>query len=884
MAEVQDLTGVLSAAQSPDPAQRQEADKALNAFRDGNFVGYVVSLCAELATEGKAPENRALAGLVLKNDLDAKDPKTRAQYAERWRAVAGPVKAQIRAAVLATLASPVNEARRTAAQVITVIAHIELPHKECPDLIQTLLNNMGGSTAVREATLLAIGYICESLPSDVLRQDEVNSVLTAIVQGMDRNDALPQAEGVAIRLAATQALANALEFASQNFKKEQERNIIMKVVFEGAVFEDVRVRQASMECLVSIAAEYYDELLPYMQHALQVTLNAVRTDEEGVALQALEFWTTIADEEATIQQEILEEGSSDSTNHNITKQALPMLVPLLLETMLKQEEGSELDEGLWNPAAGAGVCLVTASSVAADDIVPLVMPFVQERVGDQTNWRNREAAIMAFGSILEGPSRTVLQPRIKEGLPFFLNTLATDKHPYVRDTTAWVLKQIFEIHHGANVAEEEGTATTVPPLFEHTEIATILGVLVNCLKEAPNLSGKACGAIQFFSSGFAGSELSPYFKDVVQSLLAVAERQDSNEANLAMCAYEALNEVLSSSADDTIDIIMRLIPVILEKLNAVLSTPASSAEMREKQNKAFELLCAVLTVITQRLSDDERYKSSFIQFEDHIMLAYFRVFESSTTTVHQEAMTATGALINAVGEHYERHMERLFPVLQRGLKNHDEAETCKITVGVVNDLCHALEKKLLPYCDGIMQVLIENLHSQDVQMSLKPPILSTFGDIALAIGPHFVKYLQYVVQMLVSAADLSKTTQGNESMAEYNDLLRVGIFEAYAGILNGLGEQQGLASAQMAPYTEKIYLFIEEVASDDDCDTSVYRAAAGLLGDLSSLIDGIGAAFKARPFFMEFFDKKCLERNDKELNETVSFARANILAAIAKAR
>lgn len=47
-----------------------------------------------------------------------------------------------------------------------------------------------------------------------------------------------------------------------------------------------------------------------------------------------------------------------------------------------------------------GMCLLVARTVR-DAIVPLVMPFVVANIS-KTDWRSREAATCAFGSILEG--------------------------------------------------------------------------------------------------------------------------------------------------------------------------------------------------------------------------------------------------------------------------------------------------------------------------------------------------------------------------------------------------------------------------------------------------------------------------------------------------
>ena len=76
---------------------------------------------------------------------------------------------------------------------------------------------------------------------------------------------------------------------------------------------------------------------------------------------------------------------------------------------------------------------------------------------------------------------------------------------------------------------------------------------------------------------------------------------------------------------------------------------------------------------------------------------------------------------------------------------------CSVSVGVLGDISRALEDAIYPYCDGIMQTLLQNLQSEDVQRTIKPMILACFSDIALAINDNFEKYLPHVLTMLQSA-------------------------------------------------------------------------------------------------------------------------------------
>lgn len=203
---------------------------------------------------------------------------------------------------------------------------------------------------------------------------------------------------------------------------------------------------------------------------------------------------------------------------------------------------------------------------------------------------------------------------------------------------------------------------------------------------------------------------------------------------------------------------------------------------------------------------------------------------------------------------------------------------CQVTVGVLGDVSRAVEAGLARYCDDIMGTLLSNLQSADVHRMIKPPILSVFGDIALAIGQQFENYLQHVVAMLQSAMQLSVQQQaGGEDAAEYNNLLRhgergaerwerarrpagvrawvcqlpegsaaarrrqvceaqahpgprraaprartdparrslrAGILEAWAGMLNGLTKEQ--VEQYLKPYAPTLLEFVEAIYSDKE--------------------------------------------------------------------
>ncbi|XVF76871.1 hypothetical protein PTKIN_Ptkin13bG0301600 [Pterospermum kingtungense] len=863
-----EITPYFLAAQSADAKVRTEAEATLRQFQEQGLSRFLLSLSVELANNDKPIESRRLAGIVLKNSLDAKDASRKEHLVEQWMSIDISVKSQIKDLLLRTLGSSVPEARHTSAQVIAKIASIEIPKKQWPELIGSLLNNMTQQdrpAALKQATLETLGYVCEEISHQDLVQEEVNAVLTAVVQGMNLSEHGPE-----VRLAATKALYNALEFAQTNFENEMERNYIMKVVCDTAMSKEVEIRQTAFECLVAIASAYYEVLEPYMQTLFQLTSNAVKGDEETVALQAIEFWSSICDEEIELQEfDGPESGDSGPPHSRFIEKALSSLVPLLLETLPMQEEDQDQDDTIWNISMAGGTCLGLVARTVGDAIVPLVMPFVESNIS-KPDWRCREAATYAFGSILEGPTIEKLSPLVQAGLNFLL-TAMKDGNNHVKDTTAWTLGRIFELLHSPG----SGFSVISPE-----NLKQVLGVLLESIKDAPNVAEKVCGAIYYLVLGYedAGpnsSLLSTYLTDVISCLIATADRTDSGDSKLRSSAYETLNEVVRcSNIAETSPIIAQLLPVIMNKLGQTVEIQIVSSDEREKQGDLQASLCGVLQVIIQKLSSTDETKPIILQAADQIMILFLKVFGCRSSTVHEEAMLAIGALASATGPQFEKYMPEFYKYLEMGLQNLEEYQVCAITVGVVGDICRALDDKVLPYSDGIMGLLLKDLASSELHRSVKPPIFSCFGDIALAIGEHFEKYVPYALPMMQGAAEIcAQMETADEEMMDYGNQLRRSIFEAYSGILQGF---KSVKPDVMVPYAQHLLKFIEMVSRDGQRDESVTKAAVAVMGDLADALgSNIKLLFGDCSFYNDFLGK-CLQSDDEQLKETAGWTQGMI--------
>ncbi|XP_034670181.1 importin subunit beta [Drosophila subobscura] len=823
------LIAILEKTVSPDKNELLSAKNFLEQAAASNLPEFLKALSEILVNTTNSAVARMAAGLQLKNHLTSKDENVRQQHQERWHQFPNEIRELIKNNILNALGTE-NTRPSCAAQCVAYVAVIELPINRWPMVIQTLVNKVvseGSSEMHRESALEAIGYICQDIRYGVM-ENQSNQVLTAIIHGMRKVEPSNH-----VRLAATTALHNSLEFTKANFEKDLERNFIMEVVCEATQSTDSQICVAALQCLVKIMTLYYQFMEPYMAQALfPITLEAMKADNDAVALQGIEFWSNVCDEEIDLaieSQEATDLGRPPArVSKHYARGALQFLTPVLVDKLTKQDECD--DEDTWSPAKASSVCLMVLATCCEDEIVPHVLPFIKENI-ESPNWRFRDAAVMTFGSVLNGLETNTLKPLVEQAMPTLIR-LMYDSSVIVRDTTAWTFGRICDI-----IPEAAIDKTYLQPLLE---------CFVKSLKSEPRVAANVCWAFiglsdAAYDAASTGERetpetyaLSPYFEFIITQLLETTDRSDGAQANLRGAAYEALMDMIKNSPLDCYLVVQRTTIVILERLNQVMQMEShiSNHSDRHQFNDLQSLLCATLQSVLRKVHEQDAP-----QISDAIMSALLTMFNSSAGKsggVQEDAFLAVSTLVELLGVQFAKYMPAFKDVLIMGLKNHQEYQVCCATVGLTGDICRALKEQMVPYCDEIMSVMMTNLAEPTLHRTVKPQILSAFGDMALSIGSNFLKYLSVVLEMLRAASNL-QTDASNFDMNEYIAELRESVLEAYTGIIQGLKGLDQTAHPDvmhMEPHLMHIIGFIKRIAQDGEVSDSMMASAAGFIGDL----------------------------------------------------
>ncbi|KAB8238317.1 karyopherin beta [Aspergillus alliaceus] len=857
------VTQVLESTLSPDATTRTNAEQQLLHAAEVDFAGYLVTLGQELANENTASHIRTAAGLALKNAFTFRDAAKLREVQGKWQQQISPeIKAQVKELALKTLDSKDSRAGQSAAQFIVSIAAIELPRNEWPELMNVLVQNVAtGSNQLKQASLVTIGFICESQDAD-LRESLIahsNAILTAVVQGARREET-----NMDIRYAAIKALSDSVDFVRSNMDNEGERNYIMQVVCEATQADDLRVQAGAFGCLNRIMAAYYEKMRFYMEKALfGLSIMGMKSEEEDVAKLAIEFWCSVCEEEIAIEDDnaaAQAEGIPEVRPFfGFARVACREVVPVLLQAMCRQDEDATDDE--YNVSRAAYQALQLYAQCVQGDVIQPVLSFVEENIRNE-DWRRRDAAVAAFGAIMDGPDPKVLEPLVKQALGVLVGMME-DSSIQVRDSAAYALGRVCDF-----------CSETLDP---DVHLQPLISCLFNGLASTPKIASSCCWALMNVADRFAGdvgaqtNPLSKHFEESVKSLLTLTERQDADN-QLRTAGYEVLNSFVTNAANDSLPMVANLSDVVLQRLEHTIPMQQQvvSVEDRITLEEVQTSLTSVLLAIVQRLETEIKPQA------DRIMHAMLQVLQTvpPKSSVPDVVFATVGAIASALEDEFAKYMEPFSPFLYNALGNQEEPGLCAMAIGLVSDISRALNEKVQPYCDTFMNCLLSTLRSSTNQ--LKPAILETFGDIAQAIGTHFDTYLPVVAQVLQQASTVTASADVNIEMLDYIVSLREGIMDAWGGIvLSYKGKAQ---VTQLQPYVESIFQLLNLISQDPNRSEGLMRAAMGVLGDIAEAFpNGEFAAFFRNDWVTQLVRET---RNNREFGpttvETARWAREQV--------
>ena len=508
------------------------------------------------------------------------------------------------------------------------------------------------------------------------------------------------------------------------------------------------------------------------------------------------------------------EGSTELREYwNFARIATNEVVPVLLELLGKQDEDAT-DEA-YNISRAAYQCLSLWANTVGNTVIAPVLAFVEKFLRAE-DWHQRDAAVSAFGAILEGPEEKMLEPIIKQALPILI-AMMEDPVIQVKDSAAYALGRACEC-----CPEAIEPAAQLQPLIT---------ALFNGLASHPKMAASCCWALMNLAERFAGeagaqeNALTPHFQASVTALMQLTARPET-DSTLRTAAYEVLNAFITNAAGDSLSLVAQLSNEILDRLEKTvpMQSQVVSVEDRLMLEEIQTSLLSVIIAIIQRLEAEVKPQA------DRIMQTCLQLLNTAgpKSSVPDTVLAAVGALANSLEDGFLPYMNAFAPFLYKALENQDEPALCSMAIGLVSDITRALNEQVQPFCDDFMNRLLQALGSQALGNTFKPAILQCFGDIAQAIGGAFELYLSVVGAVLSQAAGVTLGGGSSFEMLDYVISLREGIMDAWDGAIVAM--KNGNKTHLLEPYIEPIFSLLKTVFQDANRSEPLMRSAMGVIG------------------------------------------------------
>ncbi|XP_071330001.1 transportin-2-like isoform X1 [Trachinotus anak] len=585
---LQQVLQLLKDSQSPNTVTQravQQKLEQLNQFPD--FNNYLIFVLTRLKTEDEP--TRSLSGLILKNNV-------KAHYQNFPPTVADFIKKEC----LNNIGDPSPLIRATIGILITTIASKgEL--QTWPELLPQLCNLLNSEDYnTCEGSFGALQKICED-SSELLDSDALNRPLNIMIPKFLQffKHCSPKIRSHAIAC-VNQFIIGRAQALMDNI------DTFIESLFALAADEDSEVRKNVCRALVMLLEVRIDRLIPHMHSIIQYMLQRTQDPDENVALEACEFWLTLA--EQPICKEML-------SGHLV--QLIPILVNgmkyseidiILLKgdveedeavpdsdqdikprfhksrTVTLQHEGGEGEEGEdieddddddddtlsdWNLRKCSAAALDVLANVFRDELLPHLLPLLKGLLF-HPDWVIKESGILVLGAIAEGCMQGMV-PYLPELIPHLIQCLC-DKKALVRSIACWTLSRY------AHWVVSQPPDSYLKPLM--TEL------LKRILDGNKRVQEAACSAFATLEEE-ACTELVPYLSFILDTLVfAFGKYQHKN----LLILYDAIGTLADSVGHhlNQPEYIQKLMPPLIAKWN----------ELKDEDKDLFPLLECLSSVAT----------------------------------------------------------------------------------------------------------------------------------------------------------------------------------------------------------------------------------------------------------------------------------------------
>ena len=837
---------ILLQAQGADENQRSLGMNALNNLAQQNLSSFLTILGTILSNESKDPKIRILSAIVIKNSLLYSE-----DYRKKWKTeISKEEKDKIKLLILSTLASSQKNIRTMAGTVISSICKIDTPITETwPDLLPSLTNNaFNEDINMKLSAIETLGYVCEELNMKSIDSANVDKIMNALIQNLIKGENTKQ-----VILQLLKALSYAIRLAQKNFENKNERNIIMNSIFQiGDKYqtdEDVIEKIAMLFIEMLSISSYYDYIEEFFLQIMKFSFgifDKYKESNEKLALFALEIILSVGDEEVSrINYDFINLNKIGNGNYTLDKKNRGYFNKISPELQKLIEQNVKLpdddNEDSWNISNACLKILNLMSQLADSNTMHKFYENLSNEIkknnqgqNDINLLNNRAKIWLLLGSCIARVNITDIAKILNSNIYLIFDDIRQNISMPLKKSASYIILKVTK---------------EIPKMFDSSRLGKIIELLSAEIKASQDniYMANLCRSLQNLIKCYgdletnkSSSSLSPYFEIILNNLFVGAEQDIKNyqaSAKTTLSRFMTIGTLIEYSSHDKQFQISQIIKQFLIQIESTQNNIDTMIKAGIDKETIFQIQEYYFSLL-QKLFN--KYKTKIeLDFADKIWQLTEALFKYRQT-VFDEANLAMSALARNMGETFEPIFKKYYPYVEYSIKYYSNNSLSKS--GLVSLMhCIISVQKNIDKTKDIISTLIDVCVSNEVEKKNKTIAISIIGYVAMFEGTNFSIYIDPVMKLLFSAAQMGFNLGYNidEELIEFVKTLRFQIIQTFTCLEMTFNNKENNI---LDSYMKDIFEFLKSCINDTKIQNlEILKSILSLINDLFGIY---GSQFK----------------------------------------
>jgi hypothetical protein len=332
----------------------------------------------------------------------------------------------------------------------------------------------------------------------------------------------------------------------------------------------------------------------------------------------------------------------------------------------------------------------------------------------------------------------------------------------------------------------------------------------------------SCGVSNYFEKIFKN-----IFIDAKNDIREIIEGKSNNKTSFTRLM--TIGTLIEYSSHDKQTQIYEVIKHFLFQIESTQNDIDNLVKVGASKETIFQIQEFYFTLL-QKLFN--KYKSQIdLNFAQKIWQLTETLFKYRQT-VFDEANLALAALARNMKENFKQIFILYYPYIEFSIKSYSNNSLSK--TGLLSLLhCITSTQDTIQKSEDMMKILIDVCTSNEVSRNNKTIAINIIGELALFSGVNFRGYLDDVMKLLFSAAQmgLNIAADADEDIVEFVKTLRYELIQTFTCIELTFNDNEN--NKYLNPYIQSMFAFLKSCVEDTNIQTiDILRSILNLIIDL----------------------------------------------------